>query len=103
MLSSFCRINDLDTALNHIISHCLLATFSQTVVWFEDDQISAERKGDADALACPRTMGWRYRQLKPVNNADQATPPLATNTGTHAIAAPDDAVDAYHDDHQRYH
>lgn len=27
---SFCRINDLDTALNHI-SHCLLATFSQTV------------------------------------------------------------------------
>ncbi|MFO6425844.1 BcsE family c-di-GMP-binding protein [Escherichia coli] len=39
---SFCRINDLDTALNHIFPLPTGDIFSNRMVWFEDDQISAE-------------------------------------------------------------
>ena len=39
---SFCRVNDLDTALNHIFPLPTGDIFSNRMVWFEDDQITAE-------------------------------------------------------------
>lgn len=39
---SFCRVNDLDTALNHIFPLPTGDIFSNRMVWFEDKQISAE-------------------------------------------------------------
>ncbi len=36
---SFCRINDLDTALNHIFPLPTGDIFSNRMVWFEDKQI----------------------------------------------------------------
>lgn len=39
---SFCRVNDLDTALNHIFPLPTADIFSNRVVWFEDNQIAAE-------------------------------------------------------------
>jgi len=39
---SFCRVNDLDTALNHIFPLPTADVFSNRVVWFEDNQIAAE-------------------------------------------------------------
>jgi hypothetical protein len=39
---SFCRINDLDTALNHIFPLPTGDIFSNRMVWFEDNLISAE-------------------------------------------------------------
>jgi hypothetical protein len=37
---SFCRINDLDTALNHIFPLPTGDIFSNRMVWFEDKQTS---------------------------------------------------------------
>jgi len=42
MFLSFCRINDLDTALNHIFPLPTGDIFSNRMVWFEDKQIAAE-------------------------------------------------------------
>lgn len=39
---SFCRINDLDTALNHIFPLPVNDIFTNRMVWFEDSQIAAE-------------------------------------------------------------
>ena len=39
---SFCRINDLDTALHHILPLPTGDIFSNRMVWFEDKQIAAE-------------------------------------------------------------
>ncbi|MEX6089926.1 BcsE family c-di-GMP-binding protein, partial [Raoultella planticola] len=39
---SFCRVNDLDTALNHIFPLPTGDIFSNRMVWFEDKQITAE-------------------------------------------------------------
>lgn len=39
---SFCRINDLDTALNHIFPLPTADIFSNRMIWFEDNLISAE-------------------------------------------------------------
>ncbi|MDY1038180.1 cellulose biosynthesis c-di-GMP-binding protein BcsE [Lelliottia sp. CFBP8978] len=39
---SFCRVNDLDTALNHIFPLPTGDIFSNRMVWFEDNLISAE-------------------------------------------------------------
>lgn len=39
---SFCRVNDLDTALNHIFPLPIADIFSNRMVWFEDSQIAAE-------------------------------------------------------------
>ncbi|OSP23622.1 BcsE family c-di-GMP-binding protein, partial [Escherichia coli] len=39
---SISRINDLDPALNHIYPMPTGDIFSNRMVWFEDDQISAE-------------------------------------------------------------
>nr|WP_318383486.1 cellulose biosynthesis c-di-GMP-binding protein BcsE [uncultured Enterobacter sp.] len=39
---SFCRVNDLDTALNHIFPLPIADIFSNRMVWFEDNQIAAE-------------------------------------------------------------
>ncbi len=39
---SFCRINDLDTALNHIFPLPVGDIFSNRMVWYEDNQIAAE-------------------------------------------------------------
>ncbi|MQP51132.1 BcsE family c-di-GMP-binding protein, partial [Escherichia coli] len=39
---SFCRVNDLDTALNHIFPLPTGDIFSNRMVWFEDNQIAAE-------------------------------------------------------------
>lgn len=39
---SFCRVNDLDTALNHIFPLPTADIFSNRMVWFEDNQIAAE-------------------------------------------------------------
>ncbi|MFW0764780.1 cellulose biosynthesis c-di-GMP-binding protein BcsE [Trabulsiella odontotermitis] len=39
---SFCRINDLDTALNHIFPLPTGDVFSNRMVWFEDKQITSE-------------------------------------------------------------
>lgn len=39
---TFCRINDLDTALNHIFPLPTGDIFSNRMVWFEDKQIGAE-------------------------------------------------------------
>lgn len=39
---SFCRINDLDTALNHIFPLPTGDIFSNRMIWFEDSQITAE-------------------------------------------------------------
>lgn len=38
----FCRVNDLDTALNHIFPLPTGDIFSNRMIWFEDKQISAE-------------------------------------------------------------
>lgn len=42
MFLSFCRVNDLDTALNHIFPLPTADIFSNRTVWFEDNQIAAE-------------------------------------------------------------
>lgn len=42
MFLSFCRVNDLDTALNHIFPLPTADIFSNRMVWFEDNQIAAE-------------------------------------------------------------
>lgn len=42
MFLSFCRVNDLDTALNHIFPLPTGDIFSNRMVWFEDNLISAE-------------------------------------------------------------
>ncbi|WP_312626849.1 cellulose biosynthesis protein BcsE [Scandinavium sp.] len=42
MFLTFCRINDLDTALNHIFPLPTGDIFSNRVIWFEDKQITAE-------------------------------------------------------------
>ena len=39
---SFCRVNDLDTALNHIFPLPTGDIFSNRMIWFEDNAISAE-------------------------------------------------------------
>ena len=39
---SFCRVNDLDTALNHIFPLPTGDIFSNRMIWFEDNLISAE-------------------------------------------------------------
>lgn len=39
---SFCRINDLDTALNHIFPLPVNDIFTNRMVWYEDGQIAAE-------------------------------------------------------------
>ena len=39
---SFCRVNDLDTALNHIFPLPISDIFSNRMVWFEDNQMAAE-------------------------------------------------------------
>ncbi|MGK0705779.1 cellulose biosynthesis c-di-GMP-binding protein BcsE [Yokenella regensburgei] len=39
---SFCRINDMDTALNHIFPLPTGDIFSNRMVWFEDKQITSE-------------------------------------------------------------
>lgn len=39
---SFCRINDLDTALSHIFPLPVGDIFSNRMVWYEDNQIAAE-------------------------------------------------------------
>ncbi|WP_276853217.1 cellulose biosynthesis c-di-GMP-binding protein BcsE [Enterobacter oligotrophicus] len=39
---SFCRVNDLDTALNHIFPLPTGDIFSNRMIWFEDSLISAE-------------------------------------------------------------
>ncbi|WP_318389235.1 cellulose biosynthesis c-di-GMP-binding protein BcsE [Enterobacter sp.] len=39
---SFCRVNDLDTALNHIFPLPTADIFSNRMIWFEDNQIAAE-------------------------------------------------------------
>lgn len=39
---SFCRVNDLDTALNHIFPLPTGDIFSNRMIWFEDNTISAE-------------------------------------------------------------
>ncbi|XTZ38591.1 cellulose biosynthesis c-di-GMP-binding protein BcsE [Salmonella enterica] len=39
---SFCRVNDLDIALNHIFPLPMSDIFSNRTVWFEDKQIAAE-------------------------------------------------------------
>ena len=39
---SFCRVNDLDTALNHIFPLPTGDIFSNRMIWFEDKQITAE-------------------------------------------------------------
>lgn len=42
MFLSFCRVNDLDTALNHIFPLPTADIFSNRTVWFEDAQIAGE-------------------------------------------------------------
>lgn len=42
MFLSFCRVTDLDTALNHIFPLPTADIFSNRMVWFEDNQIAAE-------------------------------------------------------------
>lgn len=42
MFLTFCRINDLDTALNHIFPLPTGDIFSNRMIWFEDKQITAE-------------------------------------------------------------
>jgi len=39
---SFCRVNDLDTALNHIFPLPTGDIFSNRMIWFEDKQIASE-------------------------------------------------------------
>jgi len=42
MFLSFCRVNDLDTALNHIFPLPTADIFSNRTIWFEDTQITGE-------------------------------------------------------------
>lgn len=39
---SFCRVNDLDTALNHIFPLPTTEIFTNRMIWFEDNHIAAE-------------------------------------------------------------
>lgn len=68
---SFCRINDLDTALNHIFPLPTGDIFSNRMVWFEDDQISAELV--QMRLLAPEQWGMPLplaQSSKPVINAE---------------------------------
>ena len=68
---SFCRINDLDTALNHILPLPTGDIFSNRMVWFEDDQISAELV--QMRLLAPEQWGMPLpltQSSKPVINAE---------------------------------
>ena len=72
---SFCRVNDLDTALNHIFPLPTADIFSNRVVWFEDNQIAAEV--------------MQMRNVKP----EQWSKPLPLETNTTPI------LNATHDGH----
>ncbi|HIE5390105.1 TPA: cellulose biosynthesis c-di-GMP-binding protein BcsE [Enterobacter cancerogenus] len=67
---SFCRVNDLDTALNHIFPLPTGDIFSNRVIWFEDNLISAElvqmRSLTPEQWAKPLPM---TSDVKPVLNA----------------------------------
>ncbi|WP_436857340.1 cellulose biosynthesis c-di-GMP-binding protein BcsE [Citrobacter tructae] len=67
---SFCRVNDLDTALNHIFPLPTGDLFSNRMVWFEDSQISAELV--QMRLLSPEMWGQPLplsQDVKPVINA----------------------------------
>ncbi|MGG5839837.1 cellulose biosynthesis c-di-GMP-binding protein BcsE [Huaxiibacter chinensis] len=67
---SFCRINDLDTALNHIFPLPTGDIFSNRMIWFEDNLISAElvqmRMLDPQEWGTPLPLA---NNAKPVLNA----------------------------------
>ncbi|HDR2737461.1 TPA: cellulose biosynthesis protein BcsE [Enterobacter ludwigii] len=67
---SFCRINDLDTALNHIFPLPTGDIFSNRMIWFEDNSISAElvqmRALEPEQWAKPLTV---KSDAKPILNA----------------------------------
>ncbi|ELO0857613.1 TPA: cellulose biosynthesis c-di-GMP-binding protein BcsE [Citrobacter amalonaticus] len=68
---SFCRVNDLDTALNHIFPLPTGDLFSNRMVWFEDNLISAELV--QMRLLAPEQWGQPLpltQNVKPVINAE---------------------------------
>ncbi len=98
---SFCRVNDLDTALNHIFPLPTGDIFSNRMVWFEDKQISAELV--QMRLLSPELWGT------PLPLAKRADPVInAEHDGRiwRRIPEPlrllDDTAGVHHDDHQRY-
>ncbi len=60
MFLSFCRVNDLDTALNHIFPLPTADIFSNRTIWFEDTQITGElvlmREIEPDKWGKPLTI-----------------------------------------------
>ncbi|QHA87140.1 cellulose biosynthesis protein BcsE [Serratia rhizosphaerae] len=72
---STCRINDLDTALRHILRLPVEEAFSNRVVWYQDVDINSEIKRMAQGVATPAA-----RQETPIaaktaeKNADAAPP-----------------------------
>jgi hypothetical protein len=74
---SFCRVNDLDTALNHIFPLPTGDIFSNRMVWFEDKQITAEivqMRGFCRRTGTRRCL-LRWRKMKP------STPPMTDAAG----------------------
>ena len=67
---SFCRVNDLDTALNHIFPLPTGDIFSNRMIWFEDNLINAElvqmRALTPEQWAKPLPMA---NDVKPILNA----------------------------------
>ncbi|SQI19572.1 protease [Salmonella enterica subsp. arizonae] len=98
---SFCRVNDLDTALNHIFPLPTGDIFSNRMVWFEDKQISAELV--QMRLLSPELWGT------PLPLAKRADPVIMPNTmaasGVVFLNPCDCSTtprSVHHDDHQRY-
>lgn len=73
---TFCRINDLDTALNHIFPLPVGDIFSNRMVWFEDKQITAE------ILEMKNLSAERWNAPLPITT-DKETIINATHDGRH--------------------
>ena len=73
---SFCRVNDLDTALNHIFPLPTGDIFSNRMIWFEDNLISAE-------LVQMRTL-TPDRWVKPLAITSETKPILNAKHDGHA-------------------
>ncbi|MDK1705494.1 cellulose biosynthesis protein BcsE [Serratia rubidaea] len=71
---STCRINDLDTALRHILRLPVEEAFSNRVVWYQDADINSEIKRMAQGIAAPARQETPIVAVAAAKSADAAPP-----------------------------
>lgn len=80
----FCRINDLDIALSHIFPLPAGDIFSNRMVWYEDNQISAEivqmQAMNPEKWTKPLDVSLEISEARRVNRSSQAARRIAVPT-----------------------